>query len=76
MSACIRTLRTLYGSGLAPPSPLFDDVTVAKKLISLLSEVPAVSQSTAMIISKACQVHTSYRLSFTSLKNVGSITLG
>ncbi|XP_064388728.1 armadillo repeat-containing protein 8-like isoform X2 [Halichondria panicea] len=55
VSACIRTLRTLYGSGLAPPSPLFDDVTVAKKLISLLSEVPAVSQSTAMIISKACQ---------------------
>ncbi len=56
VSACIRTMRTLYCSGLAPPSPLFDDATIAKQLVSMLSKSSILSQSAAIIISKACQV--------------------
>lgn len=55
VSACIRTLRTLYLSDCAPSDTIFQDVTVARQLVKLLSGSPLIAQCAATVLAKACQ---------------------
>ena len=58
MSCCLRTLRTLYSSSHTPlnPDPIFQDISVSRKLVSLLSEPHPLAQSAAVVLAEACQV--------------------
>lgn len=57
VSACIRTLRTLYSSDLAPSDMIFSNVSVPHKLVSLMSASPQISQCASIVLAKACQVY-------------------
>ena len=57
MSVCVRALRTLYRSNRASPDVIFSDITVVKKLISLVSSSHLIGQCAAIILAKACQVY-------------------
>ena len=57
VSASIRTLRTLYQSGRAPSSAVFQEETVARQLVQLVSSCsPLIGQCAATVLAKACQV--------------------
>ena len=57
VSASIRTLRTLYQSGRAPSSAVFQEDTVARQLVQLVSSgSPLIGQCAATVLAKACQV--------------------
>ena len=56
VSASIRTLRTLYQSGRAPSSAVFQEEMVARQLVQLVSSSPLIGQCAAAILAKACQV--------------------
>ena len=57
VSASIRTLRTLYQSGRAPSSAVFQEETIARQLVQLVSSSsPLIGQCAATVLAKACQV--------------------
>ena len=55
VSTCLRTLRTLYQSDLAPSDVIFQDSAVARQLVHLISRSHLVGQCAATILAKACQ---------------------
>ena len=56
VSSSVRTLRIIYESGLAPSNPIFEDPSIARLLVHMISGPPLVAQSAATILTKACQV--------------------
>ena len=57
VSASIHTLRTLYQSGRAPSSAVFQEETIARQLVQLVSSSsPLIGQCAGTVLAKACQV--------------------
>lgn len=56
VSSSIRTLRIIYESGLAPSDPIFQDPSIVRLLVRMISGPPLIGQCAITIITKACQV--------------------